>query len=216
MRAWVILMVAVLLGACQQPQTAGQAQPSTTASSRGTEPHYFEPEVNALMSEIGTRLGGACMVQIQTKDKFNACLRDEFSAAFDDSGMGRKNCNFHTSVADFFSCIAVGNTLLDLRHRLSDDSPVPAGFWSGDSAMSGAIIDTVIKKGADACGTSSTPDNLTDCIETWFEQRLDLPEALTQRCATSAPAANRQKCLGEAFMLRYMQDHAPRLGSTST
>jgi hypothetical protein len=158
----------------------------------------------------------SCSAQRQSPDKINNCIRDRFADAFDDSGQGRRNCDFHTALADYLGCVAIGNTLIDLRHRMSDDTPVPAGFWSGDTAMSEALISSIVKHGLDACGASGPSDWMEGCLMSWFEQRLALPPDMADRCNARAAEGEREKCWGEAFMLRFMRERVPRLGAVST
>ena len=217
MRAWMIVALACFVGACQQAGNQGvSATQSSRAAGSDSERHYFDPEIDALMSEIGRNLARACFPHAQDEQAFEECIRDQFSAAFDDSGQGRTSCDFHAALGDFLGCVTVGNSLIDLRHRLADDSPVPAGFWSGDKAMSDALTRTIIRRGTDACAASFEGAQLTDCLNDWFERRLALPTSLTDRCNANASGDDRQRCMGEAFLLHFLQDHVPRLGATST
>lgn len=215
MRVWLIVALAALLGACQPTASVAPVQEPAGPASADSGPRYFDPEVEALMSEIGEKLGRAC-VDRPTRIAFDNCIRDQFAVAFDDSGLGRKSCDFHTALADFLGCVVVGNSLIDLRHRLSDDSPVPAGFWSGDSAMSDALIATIIRQGAAACDKPEASGSIEDCLNDWFERGIALPPDLASRCDAVALERDREQCLGEAFMLRFLQDHTPRLGGIST
>jgi hypothetical protein len=203
-----------LLCACQQ---AGNApRPETSARSAGDgDPHYFEPEFDGLLSQMIAKLGGACASHADNPQSWDRCLRDRFAQAFDDSGQGRKACEHHSGLTDFIGCIALGNTFLDIRRRLLDTSPVPAGFWSGDGAMVDAVMDSVVRHGMVACGTSGSEPQLVACVDSWFEKQLDLPETLVARCRANAAADAQQGCFGEAVMLRYLQDHVPRLDAVS-
>jgi hypothetical protein len=214
MRTWLILLFAGLLAACQQP--AGIASAPTRSSHLDTDPSYFQPEVDALLDQVAGELAGICVDRATSKERFDACIREEFAHAFDDSGVGHKSCAFHAALTDFLDCIAVGNAFIDVRHRLSDDSPVPAGYWSGRSAMADALASTVVSRGVKVCGETGGLKQLTACVETWFEKQLALPARLTERCNAKAAGEERQGCIGEAFMLRYLQDHAPRVGAIST
>ncbi len=214
MRTGLILLCASFLAACQQPGGAVRAPTASMHSDAGTS--YFQPEVDALLDQVAGALGGICIERTKSKSGFDACIRDEFAQAFDDSGVGDKGCAFHAALSDFLDCIAVGNAFIDVRHRLSDDSPVPAGYWSGRNAMADALASTVVSRGVKVCGATEELEVLTTCVETWFEKQLALPARLTDRCDNKAPANDRQICIGEAFMLRYLQDHAPRVGAIST
>ncbi len=214
MRAGLILLCAGLLAACQQPGGVAPAPAGSTHSDRNVA--YFQPEVDAVLDQVAGALGGICIDRTTSKGGFEACIRNEFAHAFDDSGVGHKGCAFHPALSDFLDCVAVGNAFIDVRHRLSDDSPLPAGYWSGRNAMAGALASTVVSRGVKVCGATEDLAVLSACVETWFEKQLALPARLTDRCDDKAPVNDRQVCIGDAFMLRYLQDHAPRVGAVST
>lgn len=213
-RISIALVLAGLLAGCQQPsENAGVQSPAQGGEGKL---RFFEPEFAALLNQAVDNLGQACARSATDDDRLNACLRDRFAAAFDDSRQGRRSCDFHAEVADFIGCIAIGNTLIDVRHRLSDDTPVPAGFWREEDAMIDALTETIVKRGVDACGISPEDAQVRECVMDWFEKRVDLPASLSVRCEGQAADKDRYVCFVEGVMLRYLQDHVPRLGAVST
>jgi hypothetical protein len=214
-RIWILLLLVGFLGGCQQP--GGTELRSTSAArAKSEELHYFEPEFSALLDQVTTKLERVCAMDARHEDRLNGCIRDQFAAAFDDSGQGRRSCDFHIGVADFIGCVAVGNTFIDIRHRLDDDSPVPAQFWREEGAMINALVQTIVKHGIDACGVSSDSRQVRGCVEDWFEKQVALPSGLTGRCDQQTTDKDRYGCIVEAVMLRYLQDHVPRLGAVNT
>jgi hypothetical protein len=177
---------------------------------------FFEPEFSALLDQVVAHLEEACETSATDEARLNACLRDHFVAAFDDSRQGRRYCQFHADVSDFIGCVAVGNTLLDVRHRLSDDTPVPPGFWQEEGAMIDALTETIVKRGVDVCVQSEGEGRVQECVMDWFEQKVDLPASLAGRCRDQSGEKDRYACFVEGIMLRYLQDHVPRLGAMST
>jgi len=216
MRVWIILALVGLLCGCQQPGASGGLQSQSAARQAGEdELRFFEPEFSALIDQVVTKLEDVCSREAAGREGMEGCVRDEFASAFDDSKQGRKNCAFLDSVAEYIGCVAVGNTFIDIRHRLSDDSPVPAGFWREKQAMVDALVDTMAEKGVDVCGVSDS-DRVLACVMEWFSERVALPGSLTERCDAQDDADDRYGCIVEAVMLRYLQDHVPRLGAVNT
>ena len=214
MRVVMILTLVGLLCGCQQPGPNGDLQ-SAARQGGDDELRYFEPEFSALIDQVVAKLEDVCSLDAAGREDMEGCARDEFASAFDDSKLGRENCAFHESVADYIGCVAVGNTFIDLRHRLSDDTPVPAGFWREKHAMVDALVETMAEQGVDVCGTSDS-DRVLACVMKWFSERAALPGSLTERCDAQDDADDRYGCIVEAVMLRYLQDHVPRLGAVST
>jgi hypothetical protein len=214
-RIWTAFALLLLLSACQQ---AGGVRPETTVNAgNGSAMHYFEPEFDSMFTELGNKLERACVGRAVDTESLQACIRDQFAQAFDDSGQGRGECDHHSGVAEFMTCVAIGNTFIDVRRRLSDTSPLPSGFWTGESSMSEAVVDSIARRGIDACDESDDSEQVALCVENWFEDRLDLPAELTARCEAGAmDDEKRHACLGEAIMLRYMQDHVMRVDAVST
>jgi hypothetical protein len=213
-RLWTILLLAALLAGCQQ---AGGPSGTRSASMRNDEKlRFFEPEFTAVLDQVVENLGHACAPSATNEDRLNACLREHFAEAFDDSRQGRRACDFHVDVSDYIGCVAVGNTLIDIRHRLADDSPVPAAFWREEDAMIDALGETIIDRGVDRCGVSGGTDRVEACVMSWFEDEIDLPTSLAERCEKQSNDKDRYGCFVEGVMVRYLQDHAPRLGAMST
>jgi hypothetical protein len=79
-----------------------------------------------------------------------------------------------------------------------------------------ALVDTIVKHGIDACGAVDDAQRVRTCVETWFEKQVELPSGLTGRCDAVTTDKDRYGCVVEAAMLRYLQDHVPRLGAIST
>jgi hypothetical protein len=214
-RIWMALMLVGLLGGCQQPGGDAGLQSASKPGDDG-KLRFFEPEFAALLDQVVASLEQACGPSATDEDRLNTCLRDHFAAAFDDSRQGRRSCDFHREVSEFIGCVAIGNTLIDVRHRLADDSPLPASFWKEDDAMIDALTATIVKRGIDSCGTSGGTQHIQECVMAWFEKRVDLPAALATRCENQSEDKDRYGCFVEGVMLRYLQDHVPRLGATST
>ena len=208
------LLLAALLGGCQQagPQSATQS----AAVPGDSELRFFEPEFSALLDQVVENLGQACALSATDGARLNTCLRDHFAEAFDDSRQGRRYCDFHTDVSDFIGCVAIGNTLIDVRHRLADDTPVPAAYWREEGAMIDALTETIVRRGVDRCGVSADSAAVRECVMIWFEQQVDLPANLADRCEAESDEKDRYGCFVEGVMLRYLQDHVQRLGAIST
>jgi len=213
-RIWAILLLAVFLAGCQQP---GGPSGTQSASVRDDDKlHYFEPEFTAVLDQVIDNLGRACAPSASNEDRLNACLREHFAEAFDDSRQGRHACDFHVDVSDYIGCVAIGNTLIDIRHRLADDAPVSAAFWREEDAMLDALTNTIVNRGVDRCGVSGDADRMQACVMGWFEQEIALPTSLAERCEKQSNEKERYSCFVEGVMVRYLQDHAPRLGAMST
>jgi len=218
-RIGIALLSAFLFGGCQQagtgsaPQSAAEPAPGSAVDNKL---RFFEPEFSALLDQVVGTLGDACVSSASDGARLDACLRDHFAEAFDDSRQGRRYCDFHADVSDFIGCVAIGNTLIDVRHRLADDTPVPDAFWRQEGAMIDALTETIVKRGIDRCGVSEDSVAVRECVMTWFEQQVDLPENLAGRCEAQPDEKDRYGCFVEGVMLRYLQDHVPRLGAMST
>jgi hypothetical protein len=203
-----------LLAGCQQP--GGTAPHSASTAHGDNQLRFFEPEFAGLLDQVVNHLGEACSSSATDDARLNACLRDHFAAAFDDSREGRRSCAFHADVSDYIGCIAIGNTLIDLRHRLADNTPLPDNFWRDDDAKIDALTDTIVKHGIDACGISGTDERIQTCVLDWFSKQIDLPPEMTARCEGQTDEKDRYSCVVEGTMVRYLQDHVPRLGAIST
>jgi hypothetical protein len=215
--AWQLLLalaLAGLLAGCQQ--TGGAAPQSASESRDDGRLRFFEPEFATLLDQVVDHLSEACGPSAADEARLNTCLRDHFAQAFDDSREGRRSCAFHADVSAYVGCIAIGNTLIDLRHRLADDTPLPANFWREDAAMIDALTDTIVKRGIDACGVSGSNERIQACVLDWFSKQIDLPPDMTARCADQSEEKDRYSCIIEGTMVRYLQDHVPRLGAIST
>jgi len=203
----MVLLAALVLAACQQagnnPSVAAK-DPNRPASLR-----FFEPELAALQNQLVVNLAEASQTQANAGHQFDRCLRERVTAAFDDSGEGSKNCAFHTEFLGFLDCVALGNTLIDVLHRITDTAPLPDGFWSDGDTMFRTLSRSIIKRGVANCEQADTKA-LGACIDHWFEDRMQLASKLTARCPSDAPG-ERNACLFEAVMIRFMQDHVPRL-----
>jgi hypothetical protein len=211
MRILSVIIAALILAACQQtgPSTAAQGN----AADRTHQPlRFFEPEFAALQNQMLIGLAEACRTRASEATLFDHCLRERVSSAFDDSGEGRVQCAFHTGFGDFVDCIAMGNTFIDLMHRMTDTSPLPNGFWKGGDAMVRTLSSSIVSKGVANCRAEATAPTLNLCIDHWFEEHLALASSLTERCPPEKDEA-RTSCLVEAVMIRFMQDHVPRLSA---
>jgi len=215
--AWRIAMALALVGwlaGCQQP--GGPAPQSASRTDEGGELRFFEPEFATLLDQVVDHLSQACAPSATDENRLNTCLRDHFATAFDDSREGRRSCAFHADVSAYIGCIAIGNTLIDLRHRLADETPLPANFWREDDAMIDALTQTIVKRGIDACGISGGNARIEACVLDWFTRQIDLPADMTARCEGQSVEKDRYSCIVEGIMVRYLQDHVPRLGAVST
>jgi hypothetical protein len=211
----IALLLAGSLSACQQP--GGNAGPQSAASADDDgKLRFFEPEFAALLDEVVEHLEQACWSSASDRTRLNGCLREHFASAFDDSRQGQRNCEFHSEVSDFIGCVAIGNTLIDMRHRLSDDSPLPASFWREEDVMIESLTESIVKRGIDTCGITGTKERIEACVMAWFEKQVDLPTRLATRCESQTDEKARYSCFVEGVMVRYLQDHVPRLGATST
>lgn len=213
MRLLPIILVALLLTACQQ---AGPTAPAATdAKADRSEPlRFFEPEFVALENQMLLSLADACQTRAAVVELFDRCLRDRVATAFDDSGEGRTECAFHRGFGDFVDCVAVGNTFIDVMRRMTDTSPLPAGFWKGGDAMVQTLSRSIASRGVANCRMQAAEPGpgLDRCVDRWFEDHLALASSFTQRCP-SGEDQGRKACLVEAVMVRFMQDHVPRLSA---
>jgi hypothetical protein len=208
MRIVPVVLFALMLSACQQPA------PDVPASANDAQQpplRFFEPEFAALQNQMLIGLASGCRMRASEAALFDRCLRERTAAAFDDSGEGRTHCAFHPGFGDFFDCIAMGNTLIDVMRRMTDTSPLPAGFWDGNDAMIRALSRSIVSRGVANCRTDATAPTLNRCIDQWFEDHLALVPDLTRRCPSQVDT--RQACLVEAVMVRFMRDHVPRLSA---
>jgi hypothetical protein len=213
-RILTVMLLAVLLAGCQQP---GQSSGVPSTAVPGDEKlQFFEPEFAAVLDQVIDRLAKACVASATDEDRLNACLRNSFSDAFDDSRQGRRECDFHVEVSDFIGCVAMGNTLIDIRHRLSDNTPVPSAFWREDDAMVDALTETIVQRGIDQCGVSGTAERVQACVMKWFETELALPASMAGRCEDQTDEKRRYVCFVEGVMVQYLQDHVSHLGALST
>lgn len=228
MRILAAILTVLLLAACQQPAAKNPAA-SDDASSASSDlnsfgridrsrTHYFRTENEAMMKELAGVLLAACYDKIQAHDKigFHACLRDQMAEAFDDSGKGRAGCRHFDGLDDFADCIVVGNMVLDLRHRLEDNSPVPADFWTNRETMVQAMTKSAVIGAAANCAASSeTKTTIEACAEKWFIDRLEVPDDLMKQCETDSSGDDRNVCLADAETLQFMRTHMARLAGNS-
>jgi hypothetical protein len=211
MRVLVLILLALIATGCQQsgPHT-------TAATTAGAQQHpalrFFEADFSALQDQMMLDLADACQSRAADVALFDRCLRDRVATAFDDSGAGRAQCAFHTGFGAFLDCVAMGNTFIDVMHRMTDTSPLPKGYWSGGDTMIRALSRSVVSRGAANCRSEASAPTLDRCIDHWFEDRLNLMPSLTKRCPPDKDQT-RTACLVEAVMIRFMQDHVPRLSA---
>jgi hypothetical protein len=213
MRILSLIFAALILAACQP---AGPASPTASNADRSDKDHqplrFFEPEFVSLQNQMLVSLADACQSRAAVAASFDRCLRERVTTAFDDSGEGRIHCAFHEEFGDFLDCMAMGNTFIDVMRRMTDTAPLPTGFWTGGDAMIRALSRTIVSKGVANCRSEATESTLGRCIDHWFEDRLALTATLTRRCPPDEDDG-RKACLVEAVMIRFMQDHVPRLSA---
>jgi hypothetical protein len=101
--------------------------------------------------------------------------------------------------------------VLDLRHRLDDESPVAADFWTSKDSMAHAMIKSVMIGAATNCGTEQSETGVLSCADRWFAGRLGLPDDFMKRCDLTSNDRERQGCLGEAASLQYIRSHLNRI-----
>ncbi len=211
MRIVAVIIATLMLAACQQ------TGPTSASKTADAEPgrqafRFFEPEFAALQNQMLVSLADACQTRAADASLFDHCLRERVATAFDDSGEGRKQCAFHTGFGDFLDCIAMGNTFIDVMRRMTDDEPLPTGFWKGGDVMVRTLSRSIVSKGVANCSNQTSGPTLNRCIDRWFEDRLALASDLTRRCPPGEDQS-RTACLVEAVMVRFMQDHVPRLSA---
>jgi hypothetical protein len=235
LRLWLAILMLCGLAACAQMgggqpggpgggrpgggQTGGAAATPSVAKADAAANkgfRFFAPEFEGLVQDMGGKLVVACGGFGRSGARLENCMRDRFAAAFDDSGQGRSECQFHTVLTDYIGCVAIGNTFIDIRRRLADASPLPGGFWTGSGAMTDALVKSIVGRGLAACGDSGASQAVEDCVDSWFEKSLDLPAGMTARCPAPGAGSLREGCLAEATMVRYMQEHVARLDAVST
>ena len=221
LRAGLVGLIALGLAACQQPASQGSAAPKSTiaddqAASRFNPEHpdklrYFPEEGAALKRDVTSRLIDACFKVMSDQVKLDACIRDRFVDAFDDSGKGREGCARFRNNDEFVECLVAGNTILDIRRRLKDTTPLSANFWSGPEAMVKTFVKSVVLIGMESCGENKSDAAAIDCLDGWLTDELDMPSAMIARCPHGLSNPDRQACVGEAIALRYIQEHVPRI-----
>jgi len=217
------LVAVALLGmaACQQPATdgSGVSKPSATAGSSSSEfkfkdnggKHYFADEEAELRKELVRRMVDACFKAMPDKAKLDSCFRDRFADAFDDSGKGRTGCAHYSDTDQFSECLAAGNTVLDIRRRLKDSTPISAGFWSDPDEMVKAFTISILTQGAESCGANKSDAAAMDCLDHWLTDKLEMPSDLMERCPNGLDTPERQACFGQAIGFRYLRDHVSRI-----
>jgi hypothetical protein len=213
MRLLWIAVAVLLLSACQQAgqgATGAATAKNTDSSHQGLR--FFEVEFTALQNDMLVSLADACQTQAGEVDLFDRCLREHVATAFDDSGEGRSHCAFHTGFGDFVDCVAMGNTFIDLMRRMTDTAPLPNGFWNGGDTMIRTLSRSIVSRGVANCRSEASEPTLSRCIDQWFEEHLDLAPDLIRRCPPDTDDA-RSACLVEAVLVRFMQDHVPRLSA---
>jgi len=226
MRIVMAVLAVLLLAACQQPaaNTASSAEPSSLAGmgsnefgGDGNHMRYFRLEGDALSKELAVALLDACYGKIQSLDKpgYVRCVREQMTAAFDDSGKGRAACDHYAALDAYSDCVIVGNLVLQLRHQLDDDSPVATDFWDNKDAMVHAMVKSVVLGAATNCGTEGSEVDILACADKWLSKRLDVPEEYMSRCDANENNDDREACLGEAVSLQYMRDHMGRISKNA-
>jgi hypothetical protein len=205
MRILPLILAALVLAGCQQ---AGPAAPAPEAGKKALR--FFEPEFAALQNQMLLGLADACQTHAAVAAQFDRCLRERVTAAFDDSGEGRTHCASRADFGEYLDCVATGNTFIDIMRRMTDTAPLPADFWNGGETMIQTLSRSIVSKGVANCPDEATAPALGQCIDRWFEDHLALASSFTKRCPTD-PDENRKVCLVEAVMVRFMQDHVPRL-----
>jgi hypothetical protein len=225
MRRRLAALVLLALAACQQPGASGTAPVPNTNNDAGLERpemkepeglRYFPSEGKAVREQMFSRLVDACFATMSDRTKFEGCFRDRLVEAFDDSGKGKSSCADNDNIDAFAECVVVGNTILDVRRRLNDTTPLSASFWSSKDEMVKTFVKSILIHGSRECGGEATDSAQMTCLDRWMEQQLEMPSALLGRCPKGLDNPDRQACFGEAIGLRYIQDHVPRIGGVGT
>ena len=228
MRILLGIFAVLLLAACQQPagSTATPASGSSQLSAigggdfgagKGERMRYFRTEGDAMSQELAVTLLDACYGKIQAQDKsgFQSCLRDRMTKAFDDSGQGRTACDHFSTLDTYADCMVVGNMVLNIRHRLDDDSPVDADFWTSKETMVHAMIKSVVIGATSNCRSGQSEAEIMSCADDWFAKRLALPDEYMRRCDANKNDDDRMSCMGEAVTLQYMRVHMDRMSKNA-
>jgi len=225
LQVWLLPLALLLVAACQQPGAESGAASKTAAGAPTTsqfhfddsnQKQFFPDEIAAMQRELTSRMVDACFSKMTERSNLEQCWRDRLADAFDDSGKGRGACAHFTDTKEYSECLAVGNTVLDVRRRLNDTTPVSAKFWSSPDEMVKAFIKSILIQGADSCGLNKSEAAAMDCLDHWLTDKLDMPSELLDRCPHGLANGDRQACFGQAVALRYMREHVGRISGTST
>jgi hypothetical protein len=225
MRGLIALLAVLFLAGCQQlasqdghsPRTADSADASPSSSEFDTMPQehtsYFEAEAKDLRAHLAADLTTDCYRHLGSSEDFDKCSRAGIVKTFDDSGEGNPNCSKFSGLDAFADCVVTGNAILDAANRLSGPSKPDPKFWTNRRTMDQAFIYSVVKGGTDTCGKFTEKSALLTCIDRWLQSRLELPQQLMSKCPSEVGGDDRGRCLGEAFMVKFMQEHIGRLST---
>jgi hypothetical protein len=221
-----VLLIAMALGACQQP--GGAKNPAATPDARadlpttpndGTggarPPKYFPVEFGELRKQYLSGLISACFANFQNKPAYNACLRKGVVETFDDSGKAKEGCGANREIDDFSSCVLERNLALDMLHRLDAPTPTGSDFWTSKASMKAAIMKAILIGSAENCGAFHVKSAAQTCTDRWLTSKLDIPPELLQKCPTGTDDIARGECIGDAASIRFLRTHLPRLTGTS-
>jgi hypothetical protein len=221
LRIWAAIACLSLLAACQQP--TGTTQPSSSAANslndmpfgaaKSGKMRFFEPEADALGKQLVAGLIEACFNQIADQDRLHGCMRERLAAAFDDSGKGRDQCGHFSDIDAFADCVLVGNVVLQIRHRLDDDTPVAPDFWASRQTMLQAMLKSVLIGAMTNCTGTASEDALVACTDKWFTRQLALPDEFMRRCDAHLSDDDHEACLGEGITVQFMREHIGRLSA---
>jgi hypothetical protein len=225
MLRWFFVFGFLFLAACQQAPGGGKAQPTASSldaendklpddwstEGAGTKSKYFAAEQEDIGKRMAAGLFGNCYKHAGDEAALDGCLREGLVDAFDDSGQGRRNCKSLSDLDAFTDCVILGNAAVDMLRRMDSKVELEPADWSGRRAFADAMGKVVVTAGIMACGDAKTEASAEICLFDWLETKLAVPEKLARKCSADLVARERGGCLGQATIIRFMQEHIARI-----
>jgi len=229
MLRWVFVFGLLFLAACQQAPATGTAHSAAANSSSGysdlpedwspsgnvKESKYFAAEQNDVSKRLAAGLFGGCYRYAGDNTAMDRCLRKGLIDAFDDSGQGRRNCKSLSALDAFTDCVVLGNAAVEMLRRMDSKVQIDPADWAGRRSLADVMGKVAVTSGIMACGDAKTESTADKCLFDWYQDKLAVPETLARKCNADLSPHDRGACLGEASIIRYMQDHVARLPGTS-
>jgi hypothetical protein len=217
----------LLLAACQQPAAKAPADTAFgvdtkdiptdwSAPGEAKESKYFAEEFKTMRARMVVVMFGGCYKEMRDPAALDRCLRSELVETFDDSGQGERYCENQSNIDNYTDCIVLGNVVVDAVRRLDAKVEIDPAVWSGRRGFADFFGKVAVVGAVTACIDAKTEYTATTCMFDWLLAKLDLPEAIAQKCSADLVAEERGTCIGQAATIRFVQDHLSRAGGLST